>query len=69
MPSYDFSESDRAAGLGWRTYTRSEISALYAAHRRGDYVGKEIQWWRQEIDIVKAAAEGRVIGAVTRFDK
>jgi hypothetical protein len=69
MPSYDFSESDRAARLGWRVYTRTQIAQLYAAHRRGDYAGKEMQWRRQEIDLVRAIREGRVTGGITNFDK
>jgi hypothetical protein len=34
--------------------------ALYAAHRRGAYAGREADWNRQEQDIIRAAAEGRV---------
>jgi hypothetical protein len=65
----EFYKSDEAAQLGWRVYTRTQIAQLYEAHRRGDYAGKEMQWRRQEADIIAAGREGRVLGGITRFDK
>ena len=39
-------------------YTRAQIAELYAAHRKGAYVGREAEWARQEADIIKAGSEG-----------
>jgi hypothetical protein len=62
-------ESDEAAQLGRRTYTRAENAQLYAAHRRGDYARRELEWRRQEYDICRAMREGRVLGGVSLFSK
>jgi len=55
-------ESDAAAQLGQRTYTRDEIAQLCAAHRQGAYAGRELEWARQEVDIYRTQREGRVFG-------
>ena len=44
-----------------RTYTRAQIKQLYEHHRRGGYAGREQAWAQQEADILRAAAEGRVL--------
>ena len=44
-------------------YTRPQIAALYAAHRKGAYAGREAEWNALEADFVRAAREGRIIGA------
>ena len=41
-------------------YTRAQIAKLYDAHRRGAFVGREAEWARQDADIIRAGAEGRV---------
>jgi hypothetical protein len=53
----------RSAPSG-RMYTRSEITKLYDHHRRGAYAGREIEWQRQEYDIIAAGREGRIVGGV-----
>ena len=47
-----------------RVYSRAEIARLYDQHRRGAYAGKEAEWARQEADIIRASAEGRIAGGV-----
>ena len=41
-------------------YTRAQIAQLYSAHRKGAYVGREAEWARQDADIIRASAEGRI---------
>jgi hypothetical protein len=41
-------------------YTRAQIAALYSAHRKGAYVGREAEWARQDADIIAAGREGRI---------
>jgi hypothetical protein len=41
-------------------YTRAQIAALYSAHRKGAYVGREAEWARQDLDIIAAGREGRI---------
>lgn len=43
-------------------YTRAKIKALYEAHRKGAYIGREAEWARQDADIIAAGREGRVQG-------
>ena len=43
-----------------KSYTRSQIKALYEQHRKGTLVGD--RWDQIERDIIRAGAEGRVIG-------
>jgi hypothetical protein len=51
----------RSAPSSGKVYTRAEISKLFEQHRRGAYVGREDAWARQEADIVRAGAEGRIL--------
>jgi hypothetical protein len=44
------------------TYTRAQLRELYAAHRKGAYVGREAEWARIDADIIAAGREGRVMG-------
>jgi hypothetical protein len=44
------------------TYTRSQIHALYEAHRKGAYQGREAEWARIEQDIFDSQREGRIVG-------
>jgi hypothetical protein len=43
-------------------YTRSQVTQLYRAHQQGAYTGREAEWARQEHDIIRAGAEGRILG-------
>jgi hypothetical protein len=54
----------RASAPSGRIYSRREISKLYDQHRRGAYNGREAEWQRQEFDIIRAGAEGRIAGGV-----
>jgi hypothetical protein len=45
-------------------YTRDQITKLYDQHRRGAYVGREAEWARLEVDIIRAGAEGRIANPV-----
>ena len=38
----------------------AQIQALYEAHRRGAYAGREAEWARIDADIIAAAREGRI---------
>jgi hypothetical protein len=51
-----------ASSSGKPTYTRAQIAQIYAAHRKGTYAGREAEWARIDADIIRAAAEGRVLG-------
>jgi hypothetical protein len=54
----------REAPTGKHLYSRPEIAQLYEQHRKGAYRGREAEWARLENDIIRAGAEGRVIGGV-----
>jgi hypothetical protein len=47
---------------GKQTYTRPQVAALYAQHRRGLWAGREDEWRRLEADIIRASGEGRILG-------
>jgi hypothetical protein len=49
---------------GRQIYTRDQIKQLYRAHQQGAYAGREQEWARQEVDIIRAGAEGRIVGGV-----
>jgi hypothetical protein len=51
-----------APSSGKPVYTRAQIAQIYAAHRKGAYAGREAEWARIDADIIRAAAEGRVLG-------
>ena len=55
--------SSHATSSGLPTYTRAQIKQLYEAHRQGAYAGREAEWARQEVDIIRASREGRILGA------
>jgi hypothetical protein len=55
------SRRTRSSGSGGAVYTRPQIQRLYEMHRRGAYAGREDAWARQEADIVRAGAEGRIL--------
>jgi len=48
---------------GRAIYTRPQIAQLYEAHRKGAYAGREAEWAQLEADFIRAANEGRVVGA------
>ena len=52
----------RARSASGNIYTREQIAALYAAHRKGHYANREDEWNRQEADIIAASREGRIAG-------
>jgi hypothetical protein len=52
----------RTASGGQQVYTRDQIKQLGELHRKGKLVGAE--WDRIERDIIAAAREGRVVGAL-----
>jgi hypothetical protein len=46
---------------GGRVYTRAEIKKIYDDHLRGAYQGRDVDWARQEADIIAASREGRIL--------
>jgi hypothetical protein len=52
----------RSASSQQQVYTRGQIKQLHELHRRGKLQGAE--WDRLEQDIIAAAREGRVVGAL-----
>ena len=56
----------RPAATGGNVYTRQQITDLYK--RRRDGLIGDAAWARQEADIVRAASEGRVVGALNLTD-
>lgn len=57
--------SNRARSSGGKPiYTRSQVKELYARHHRGEFAGKEAEWARLEVDIIRAGAENRILGGV-----
>jgi hypothetical protein len=56
----------RPAATGGNLYTRQQITDLYK--RRRDGLIGDAAWARQEADIVRAASEGRVVGALNLTD-
>jgi hypothetical protein len=58
------SASGRAAPSGTAVYTRPQIQAFYAAHRKGAYVGREAEFARIEQDIIAAGRENRIHGGL-----
>jgi hypothetical protein len=53
---------NRTRSSGKSFYTRDQVKQLYRAHQQGAYAGREQEWARQEVDIIRAGAEGRIIG-------
>jgi hypothetical protein len=58
----------RSSG-GRQIYTRDQIKQLYRAHQQGAYTGREQEWARQEVDIIRASAEGRIVGGLDTAGK
>jgi len=58
-----YARGQRSSG-GRQIYTRDQVKALYRAHQQGAYAGREQEWMRQEVDIIRAGAEGRIVGGV-----
>jgi hypothetical protein len=56
----------RPTAIGGNLYTRQQITDLYK--RRRDGLIGDAAWARQEADIVWAASEGRVVGALNLTD-
>jgi hypothetical protein len=54
----------RTRSSGKTVYTRDQVKQLYRAHQQGAYAGREAEWARQEVDIIRAGAEGRIVGGV-----
>src|SRR5262249_48331269 len=46
------------------TYTREQIKKFYELHRKGKFIGREAEWNRLEWEIVRAGAEGRILGGL-----
>jgi hypothetical protein len=55
-------QSRSSATSGKPVYTRPQIASLYERRRKGEI--NDAQWGPIEADIVKAACEGRIVGAV-----
>jgi hypothetical protein len=46
-------------------YSRQQVAEIFAARRRGEWSGTEAEWARLEVALIRAAAEGRVAGALS----
>jgi hypothetical protein len=55
-------DRSRQYGSGQPTYTRQQIANLYERHRKGEI--DDATWARTEAEIVRAGAEGRIIGGL-----
>jgi hypothetical protein len=56
----------RSAASGKPIYTRPQIAEFYKQRRLGRI--SDAEWARREADIVRAGAEGRVVGALSMTD-
>ena len=66
-PAGQRSHQSRPAATGGKPiYTRQQITEFYKQRRLG-HIG-DAAWARQEADIVRAASEGRVVGALNLTD-
>jgi hypothetical protein len=54
--------SGRTRSSGKQVYTRDDVKRLYRMHQQGAYAGREAEWAKQEVDIIRAGAEGRILG-------
>jgi hypothetical protein len=45
-------------------YTRDQIKHFYELHRKGKFIGREDEWNRLEWEIIRAGAEGRILGGL-----
>jgi hypothetical protein len=64
-PAQHVSRSRSGAPSG-NIYTRQQIASLYERHRKGEI--SDARWPQIEADIVRAGAEGRVVGAMNLTD-
>jgi hypothetical protein len=62
QPQYRSHQSRRSPQASGKIYDRAEIKQLYESRRLGHI--NDARWNPIEADIVKAAAEGRVVGAI-----
>jgi hypothetical protein len=46
-------------------YTRDQIKHFYELHRKGKFAGREDEWNRLEWEIIRAGAEGRILGGLS----
>jgi hypothetical protein len=53
------------ASSGGPIYSREQITKLYDQHRRGAYAGREAEWAKLEVDIIRAGREGRIQNPVS----
>jgi hypothetical protein len=65
-PAGQRSHQSRQTASGGNVYTRQQITNFYK-QRRDRHIS-DADWARREADIVKAAAEGRVVGAINPVD-
>jgi hypothetical protein len=56
----------QAAGRrsGKPIYSRDDIKRMYEQHRQNAWTGREAEWQRLEYEIIRAGAEGRIVGGV-----
>jgi hypothetical protein len=47
-----------------RIFSRDEVKRLYELHRKGKFVGREDEWNRLEWEIIRAGAQGRILGGL-----
>jgi hypothetical protein len=45
-------------------YSRDQIKNFYELHRKGKFIGREDEWNRLEWEIIRAGAEGRILGGL-----
>jgi hypothetical protein len=45
-------------------YTREQVKQFYELHRKGKFAGREDEWNRLEWEIIRAGAEGRILGGL-----
>jgi hypothetical protein len=62
QPQYRSRQSRASATGGKPIYSRPQIANLYERRRKGEFT--DASWAPLEADIVKAAGEGRIVGAV-----
>jgi hypothetical protein len=63
-PAYANTASTRTRSSGRPIYTRTQIKEIYRPHQQGAYVGREAEYARLDADIIRASAEGRILGGV-----
>jgi hypothetical protein len=61
--------SRRARSTTKPIYSRDQVRQLFEAHRKGAYANRESEWARIEADIIRAGAEGRILGGTDIWGK